>query len=287
MQNSNVRRLLIPAMTAAATVFGITLLILGTQKADWFEQVAKTRNEDLGRDYTLTHRGRDAAIRVVGSAIVLSVATGIVTVELLRKWYAFREEIDQKAEDLGLMNLLSENPASVAALTGEGEAASEPIAEPIEGIALPELQIHQLQWNRPSDLEQSQSQILASQISASPNPASQTPASQEMLSQSAPIALSTALDRIREIPHHEGTTDRPLRSHSLETYYRLDYENHHYRFVRTAPNHAAMMQYMDLLQRHYPMQHPLHSAAHGTSHPQEVLARLNPDGESYSLWVKV
>lgn len=279
MQNSNVRRLLIPAMTAAAAVFGITLLILGTQKADWFEQVAKTRNEDLGRDYTLTHRGRDAAIRVVGSAIVLSVATGIMTVELLRKWYAFREEIDQKAEDLGLMNLLSENPASVAALSGEGEAASESIATPIEAIALPELQIHQLQWNQPSDLEQSQSQ---SQI-----PASQTSASQELLSQSAPIALSTALARIREIPHHEGTTDRPLRSHSLETYYRLDYENHHYRFVRTAPNHDAMMQYMDLLQRHYPMQHPLHSATHGTSHPQEVLARLNPDGESYSLWVKV
>ena len=97
-QPSNVRRLVLPSISAAAVVFGLSLTILGTHRTEWFERRAAQsqgtpidRNTD--RNYVLTHQGRDNAIRVVGMAIVLSVATGIVTVELLRKRYAAREKL--------------------------------------------------------------------------------------------------------------------------------------------------------------------------------------------------
>ncbi len=245
MQNSNVRRLLFPAIAASTLVFGLTLLLLGTHKADWFEQVAKTRQEDLARDYTLTHRGRDAAIRVVGSAIVLSVATGILTVELLRKWYAYREGIDQKAEDLGLTPLMS----------ADAEANLEPEANPIApnpnltdfkslDSEVSELQVNQLQWNQSSSLDN--------------NP------------------TIAPLSPVQELAPTACTTDRSLRPNSLQMHYVLEHEAQRYRFVRTASNRSKMLRYSAILQTQAQ-----------TQQAQEVIAKLNPDGETYSIWVKL
>ncbi len=261
MQNSNVRRLLFPAIAASTFVFGVTLLILGTYNSDWFEQVAKTRKGDLDRDYTLTHRGRDAAIRVVGSAIVLSVATGIVTVELLRKWYAYRENIDQKVEDLGLTPLMSAN-AEVG--LAEADLAADLAAEldgELDGEALKlnaigpdtnfdstsDLQINQLQWNQSSSL------------AGNPAPGKISP--------------------VRELAWTDGQPDRPLRPNSLQTHYVLEYENQRYKFVRTAANRSKMLRYSAILQSQAQTQSP--------DHPQNVIAKLNPDGETYSLWVTI
>ncbi len=249
MQNSNVRRLLFPAITASTLVFGITLLLLGTHKADWFEQVAKTRQGDLDRDYTLTHRGRDTAIRVVGSAIVLSVTTGIVTVELLRKWYAYREDIDQKVEDLGLAPLMSADAESEL----EPESTLNPIVPQIvpqaeySAPANLELQVNQLQWNPSSSLE--------------------------------PRPSIRKMSPIRELAWTDGQTvgeasqdgNRPLRPNSLQTQYVLKYEDHQYKFVRTAANRSKMLRYSAILQ----------------SQNQEVIAKLNPDDETYSLWIQI
>ena len=96
-QPSNVRRLVLPSISAAAVVFGLSLTILGTHRTEWFERrAAQSQGTPIDintdRNYVLTHQGRDNAIRVVGMAIVLSVATGIVTVELMRKRYAAREK---------------------------------------------------------------------------------------------------------------------------------------------------------------------------------------------------
>ncbi len=102
----SVRRLLFPSIAAAGLVFIVSLTVMGSQKSAWFERVARVRAEDNQRAYALTNNGRDNAIRVVGLAIVLSVGTGIVTVELLRKWYGFQERVDLKAEDLGLNKIL-------------------------------------------------------------------------------------------------------------------------------------------------------------------------------------
>jgi hypothetical protein len=244
MQNSNVRRLLFPAIAASTLVFGLTLLLLGTHKSDWFEQVAKVRKGDLDRDYTLTHRGRDAAIRVVGSAIVLSVATGILTVELLRKWYAYREDIDQKVEDLGLTPLMSADAASNL------EAEFNPIATKPDlkspdlanlDLANPDLQINQLQWNQSSPLD------------ANPSLGKLSP--------------------VRELTCTDGQTDRLLRPNSLQMHYVLEYENQRYKFVRTAASRSKMLRYSVILQSQDPT--------------QEVIAKLNPDGETYSLWIQI
>jgi hypothetical protein len=251
MQNSNVRRLLFPAIAASTLVFGLTLLLLGTHKSDWFEQVAQTRKEDLSRDYTLTHRGRDAAIRVVGSAIVLSVATGILTVELLRKWYAYREDIDQKAEDLGLTPLMSAD----AEANLEPEPELNPIAINLDSnpdlknldLTSPDLQVNQLQWNQSSSLDN--------------NP------------------TIAPLSPVHELAPTAGTTDRSLRPNSLQMHYVLEHETQRYRFVRTALNRSKMLRYSAILQSQAQSQDPTQS--------QEVIAKLNPDGETYSLWIKI
>jgi hypothetical protein len=107
--SSKVRRLLVPSIAAAGMVFGLSLFLLGTHKVEWFERVARVRAEDNQRDYALTHRGRDTAIRVVGTAIVLSVATGIGTVEVLRKWYAVRDRAESSQAELALPTFL-DNP---------------------------------------------------------------------------------------------------------------------------------------------------------------------------------
>jgi hypothetical protein len=245
MQTSNVRRLLFPSIAAATLVFGLTLLFLGTQKADWFEQVAKTRKGDLDREYTLTHRGRDAAIRVVGSAIVLSVATGILTVELLRKWYAYREDIDQKVADLGLTSLMSADAESNLEPELEAGFEQNPIAPKPDlkspDLANPDLQINQLQWNQSSSLD------------ANPSLGKLSP--------------------VRELACTDGQTDRPLRPNSLQMHYVLEYENHRYKFVRTATSRSKMLRYSAILQSQDPT--------------QEVIAKLNPDGETYSLWIQI
>ena len=106
-QPSNVRRLILPSISAAAVVFGLSLTILGTHRTEWFERrAAQSQGTPIDistdRNYVLTNQGRDNAIRVVGVAIVLSVATGIVTVELLRKRYAAREK---SAGNLPLLRL--------------------------------------------------------------------------------------------------------------------------------------------------------------------------------------
>ncbi len=249
MQNSNVRRLLFPAIAASTLVFGLTLLLLGTHKSDWFEQVARTRQGDLDRDYTLTHRGRDAAIRVVGSAIVLSVATGIVTVELLRKWYAYREDIDQKVEDLGLAPLMSANAdVGLAEADLDAEALKlRPIAPDANPDITSDLQINQLQWNQSSSLDHAPS--------------------------------SGTLSPVRELAWTDGQTDRPLRPNSLQTHSVLEYENQCYKFVRTAANRSKMLRYSAILQRQ--------AQSPDQTKSQEVIAKLNPDGETYSLWVKI
>ena len=90
-QRSNVQRLVLPSILSAAVVFGLSLTVLGSHRTEWFERRAEqSQTTPLDRSYVLTNQGRDNAIRVVGMAIVLSVATGIITVEVLRKRYAAR-----------------------------------------------------------------------------------------------------------------------------------------------------------------------------------------------------
>ena len=92
-QPSNVQRLVLPSILSAAVVFGLSLTMLGNHKTEWFERRAEQSQAiPLDRSYVLTNQGRDNAIRVVGMSIVLSVATGIMTVEVLRKRYAVREQ---------------------------------------------------------------------------------------------------------------------------------------------------------------------------------------------------
>ena len=118
-QPSSVQRLVLPSILSAALVFGLSLTVLGNYRTEWFERRAeRSQTTSLDRSYVLTNQGRDNAIRVVGMAIVLSVATGIVTVELLRKRYAAREKEASK--------IISDVPIekSIASNDGATDASS-------------------------------------------------------------------------------------------------------------------------------------------------------------------
>lgn len=116
-QSSNVQRLVLPSVLSAAVVFGLSLTLLGNHRTEWFERrVEQSQATPLDRSYVLTNQGRDNAIRVVGMAIVLSVATGIVMVELLRKRYAAREkEAGKTISDVPIEKSIESNNVATGA----------------------------------------------------------------------------------------------------------------------------------------------------------------------------
>lgn len=150
-QPSNVRRLILPSISVAALVFGVSLTILGNYRTEWFERRAEQSQRELidrntDRSYVLTNQGRDSAIRVVGMAIVLSVATGIVTVELLRKRYAASEKDTDKmtthaAVSLGIaLPIESPNtPLPIGSPIDDQSSASDEVWSPNSDLTSPDL----------------------------------------------------------------------------------------------------------------------------------------------------
>jgi hypothetical protein len=212
---STVRQLIFPAIAAAGLVFGVSLTVMGTYRGEWFEREAKVRAADSQRDYALTNRGRDTAIRVVGVAIVFSVATGLATVELLRKWYGFRDRADAKAETLGLMPLLDmteEEGASMLNSSFEPQSDlrdDRSAAVPLE-LPLEEPMDDALIWGDP-----------------------------------VPISIPVTVELL------PGTysLDRQVLPGTLHSQLVLHYEGRTYRFVRTAETTDVLLRYCDVLDR--------------------------------------
>lgn len=137
-QPSNVRRLILPSISAAALVFGVSLTILGNYRTEWFERRAEQSQRELidrntNRSYVLTNQGRDSAIRLVGFAIILSVATGIVTVELLRKRYAASEKDTDKMTTHAAVSL------GIALPIDDQSSASDEVWSPNSDLTSPDL----------------------------------------------------------------------------------------------------------------------------------------------------
>ncbi len=151
-QPSHVRRLILPSISAAALVFGLSLTVLGNHRTELFERRAEQsqtepidrnpdRNPDRNtdRNYVLTNRGRDNAIRVVGMAIVLSVATGIMTVEVLRKRYAAREEDSGKMHLHEGVALKIESPIADNDMAPDSSRLIDAVWPPISDFTSPDL----------------------------------------------------------------------------------------------------------------------------------------------------
>ena len=221
--SNSVRRLVLPSISAAAVVFGLSLTVLGNYRTEWFERRAEqsqTTPIDQGtdRNYVLTNQGRDNAIRVVGMAIVLSVATGIVTVELLRKRYAAQEKEAGKVTTAAL-SLGIESPIAV------------PIESPIESnnAATDSARAIDDVWPPNSDLT---------------NPEFITPD----LTNSDLTNWPTLQPAVQLLP---GTyaTDRQVLPGTLHRQLVLNHEGQNYRFLRTAKTPEHLRLYCDLCER--------------------------------------
>ena len=123
------------------------LTILGNYRTEWFERRAEQSQRELidrntDRSYVLTNQGRDSAIRVVGMAIVLSVATGIVPVELLQKRCAASEKDTNKMTTHAAMSLgiASPNtPLSIGSPIDDQSSASDEVWSPNSDLTSPDL----------------------------------------------------------------------------------------------------------------------------------------------------
>ncbi len=209
---STVRQLIFPAIAAAGLVFGVSLSVMGTYRGDLFEREAKVRAADSQPDYALTNRGRDTAIRVVGVSIVLSVVTGLATVELLRKWYGFRDRADAKAETLGLTPLLDMTEEEGAAMLNSPQAdlREDRSAAPTLELPLEAPMDDALIWGDP-----------------------------------VPISIPVTIELV------PGTysLDRQVLPGTLHSQLVLHYEGRTYRFVRTAETTDVLLRYCDVLDR--------------------------------------
>jgi hypothetical protein len=218
----SVRRLLFPSIAAAGLVFIVSLTVMGSQKSAWFERVARVRAEDNQRAYALTNNGRDNAIRVVGLAIVLSVGTGIVTVELLRKWYGFQERVDLKAEEMGLNEIL--DPAV-------NKAPFNP----------------DFNRNRSEDRSQDRSQGQAA------NRSSERPFDRvtdpETLTDAAVWGDQEPIPVTIQLVPGTYTIDRQVLPGTLHSQLVLHYEGQLYRFLRTAETTELLWRYCQALDR--------------------------------------
>jgi hypothetical protein len=232
-ESANVRRLLVPSIAAAGIVFGLSLFLLGTHKVEWFERIAKVRAEDNQRDYALTHRGRDTAIRVVGTAIVLSVATGIGTVEILRKLYAFRDGVESSEAKLELTPFLDNPAISQAQLPTDNLLPENLATDPLpDGEISTAVSLMEMPIIEQTELEQA--------------------AAWEALWQPEPPVLDLAeplADRsptVVHLPYGTYHIDRQVLSGTLHSQLVLHYHERAYRFLRSAQTLEFMQRYCDV-----------------------------------------
>ncbi len=109
MSRSPVRRILLPAAIVSTSIFALMMIgftLLRSLETSAHDRAANSANQTA--DWILPAEYDIYRIRQVGMALIVSVAAGLVTVEGLRRWYAFRESAATKAKQLGLEEFLQD-----------------------------------------------------------------------------------------------------------------------------------------------------------------------------------
>jgi hypothetical protein len=128
MQRSTVNRLLLPATAVSLCIFAGCLTVMTLQKSAMvgIDQVTSETGET--RPYP-TYERRSLAIQQVGLAVILGASAGFVTVELLRKWWAFRSLGESKLKQLGVLEFLESRSALTQDASDGPEAFNMPVSE--------------------------------------------------------------------------------------------------------------------------------------------------------------
>jgi hypothetical protein len=101
MAKSLFKSLLLPGFFVSCTVFTGLIVILASRPSN-LALVGSPQQESGSPQQISANEQRDRALRSVGFAIIISVASGIVTAAVLRKWQAFHEAAQSKAIKFGV-----------------------------------------------------------------------------------------------------------------------------------------------------------------------------------------
>jgi hypothetical protein len=101
MAKSLFKSLLLPGFFVSCTVFTGLIVILASRPSN-LALVGSPQQESGSPQQISANEQRDRALRSVGFAIIISVASGIVTAAVLRKWQAFHEAAQSKAIQFGV-----------------------------------------------------------------------------------------------------------------------------------------------------------------------------------------
>jgi hypothetical protein len=105
MQRSTVNRLILPATAVSICIFAGCLTVMTLQKSAMVGVDQVTSETGETRPYP-TYERRSLAIQQVGLAVILAASSGFITVELLRKWWAFRHLGESKLKQLGIAEFM-------------------------------------------------------------------------------------------------------------------------------------------------------------------------------------
>jgi hypothetical protein len=101
MAKSLFKSLLLPGFFVSCAVFTGLIVILASRPSNL--ALLGSPQQDPGIPYQISaNEQRDRALRSVGLAIIISVASGIVTAAVLRKWQTFHETAQSKAIQFGV-----------------------------------------------------------------------------------------------------------------------------------------------------------------------------------------
>ena len=108
MSRSPLSQILLPAAIVSASIFA--LMMAGFTILRSPDTIAYERENlaNQSKEWILPSERDNYRIRQVGMALIVSVGTGLLTVEGLRRWYAFHGSAQNKAKRLGLEEFLQE-----------------------------------------------------------------------------------------------------------------------------------------------------------------------------------
>ncbi len=109
MSRSPIRRILLPAAIVSTSIFA--LMMMGVTCLRSLETMAQDRSTYSAQqtvNWVLPTERDNHRIRQAGIALIVSVGGGLLTVEGLRRWYAFRQSAQTRSKQLGLEEFFQE-----------------------------------------------------------------------------------------------------------------------------------------------------------------------------------
>jgi hypothetical protein len=103
MSSSPVKRILLPTVGVSVGIFFLMMAAFAAYRSSTpsFRQSSVNPEDEMAQTILASEQG-NWRVRQVGLALMVSIGSGLAIVEVLRRWYAFRDSGETKAKQLGL-----------------------------------------------------------------------------------------------------------------------------------------------------------------------------------------